>query len=451
MRKHPRRLSRSFVERVQEVGRYGDGRGGHGLTLMVRPKAGGGLRKGWLQRLTIDGELATIGLGSFPIVTLGMARDAALANRQAVWQGRDPRVRNEPGVLSFDVAAERVIQEHLGSWKNGDSTAAEWRQMFNVYSKPLMKKRIDAIGTADVLDVLRPIWNEKRPTAKLLRQRIGTVLKWAMAHGLRHDNPAGDAIAEALPKNGHRIVHRKALPFGRLPEAIEAMREVPAAISTKLAMEFLILTAARSGEIRKARWDEIDWASHTWTLPPERMKTGKEHRVPLSSGALVVLAQARELKDGSGLVFPGPNRQSGMLSDKTLGRLVSRANLDAVPHGMRSSFRDWAAECSDIPSEIVEHALAHVEGSASERAYRRTDYFERRRTLMQDWSDYLGYPSAQGRMTSWEAMGSWAAMTMIKPVDGIGSQVKQHSDMVGAKTTDSLVEEHPNARKRMSV
>ena len=437
MGKRPERLSRTFVERVTKPGRYGDGRGGYGLTLMVRPKAGGGIRRSWLQRLTIEGEPVTIGLGPFPLVTLGMAREAALANRQAVWQGRDPRVRNEPGVPSFEAAAERVIRDHQGSWKHGAATADKWRQIFSTYAKSILKKRVDAIGSTDVLAVLLPIWNTKRPTAKLLRQRIGTVMKWAMAHGLRHDNPAGDAISEVLPRNGQQTVHRKAVPHGHLAEAIEAMCEVPSAISTKLAIQYLILTASRSGEVRKARWDEIDMGARTWTIPPERMKTGKEHRVPLSSGAVMVLKLAEEhVKDGSGLVFPGPNRQSAMLSDKTLGRLLSRANVDAVPHGMRSSFRDWAAECSDLPGEIAEHALAHVEGSASERAYRRTDYFERRRVLMQDWSDYLGYPSAQGRMTSWEAMGSWTAMTMIKPVEGVEPQVKQHLDMVVAKTID---------------
>ena len=392
---HPQRLSRSFVERVNEPGRYGDGRGGFGLTLIVRPRAGGGVRKIWAQRLTIDGAPVDIGLGPYPVVTLKEARDAALKNRRAVWQGRDPRRKKDTRVPTFEEAAEKVIKAHQDSWKSGSELPGRWRQMFRDYAKTIARKRVDSIGSADVLAVLLPIWNEKRATAKQLKQRIGAVMKWAIAEGLRADNPAGEAIVEALPKNGKRTVHHKALHHSKMGAAVEAIRtQTYASRSASLALEFLILTATRGGEVRGARWSEIDMENRTWTIPAERMKTKREHRIPLSSGAMLVLMLADEIRDGSGLVFPSTYRGK-QLSERTLGRLLINARLDCVPHGMRSSFRNWAAECSDVPREIAEHALAHVEGSASELAYLRTDYFERRRTLMQDWSDYLMYPPAE--------------------------------------------------------
>lgn len=392
---HPQRLSRSFVERVKEPGRYGDGRGGFGLTLIVRPRASGGVRKTWAQRLTIDGMPVDIGLGPYPVVTLGEARDAALDNRRAVWQGRDPKRKKDTRVPTFEEAAEKVIKAHQDSWKAGSQLPSRWRQMFRDYAKPIARKRIDAISSADVLSILLPIWNTRRATARQLKQRIGKVMQWAMAEGLRSDNPAGEAIKGGLPRNGKPTQNHRALHYSKMGAAVEAIRtQTYASRSASLALEFLILTATRGGEVRGARWSEIDMDEWTWLIPSTRMKNGKEHRIPLSSGAMLVLMLADEIRDGSGLVFPS-TYQGKQLSQRTLGRLLINARLDCVPHGMRSSFRDWAAECSDVPREIAEHALAHIEGSASELAYRRTDYFERRRALMQGWSDYLMYPPAE--------------------------------------------------------
>ena len=390
-------LSKTFVERVKKPGRYGDGRGGFGLSLLVRPRAGGGVRKIWAQRLTIDGKPVDIGLGPYPVVTLKEARDAALENRRAVWQGRDPRRKKDAGVPTFEEAAEKVIKAHQDSWKTGSDLPGRWRQMFRVYAKAIAKKRVDSIGSADVLTVVMPIWNEKRATARQLRQRIGAVMKWAIAAGLRSDNPAGEAIVEALPKNGKRTVHHRALHYSKVGAALEAIRaQTHASTASILALEFLILTATRGGEVRGARWDEIDMEGRGWLIPSSRMKNKREHRVPLSIGAMRVLMLADEIRDGSGLVFP--STQAGKrMSERTLGRLLISAGVECVPHGMRSSFRDWAADCSDVPREIAEHALAHVEGSASELSYRRTDYFERRRTLMEAWSDYLMFPLEEFR------------------------------------------------------
>ena len=221
-----------------------------------------------------------------------------------------------------------------------------------------------------------------------VRHRTSAVMKWAIAEGYRSDNPAGDAVTAALPKGGHTTTHHRALPYSEVGAAIATVRNTGAWWSTKLAFEFLTLTATRSQEVRLAQWTEIDWDSATWTIPESHMKAGREHRVPLSRQAVAVLEAARgQAPDGTGLIFP--SQRGKALADSTISKLVRENHIACVPHGMRSSFRDWAAECSDEPLEIAQHAIAHVEGSASEKAYRRTDYFDRRRTLMQQWADYV--------------------------------------------------------------
>ena len=237
--------------------------------------------------------------------------------------------------------------------------------------------------------VLMPIWNEKPETARRVRQRISTVMKWAVAQGYRADNPAGDAIGAALPRhNGKSKHHHRALPHGEVAAAIETVRSSGAGIAVKLAFELLILTAARSGEVRLATWEEIDKDSRTWTVPATRMKAGLEHRVPLSGRTLAILDEARAIDDGSGLIFPGM-RVGKPLSDMTLSKLMRDLGLDGVPHGFRSSFRDWAAECTNAPPAVMEAALAHTVRNKVEAAYNRTDLFERRRTLMDQWAAYL--------------------------------------------------------------
>ena len=388
--KHPAKLSKSFVERVPQPGRFGDGRGGHGLSLLVKPRASGGWAKSWSQRIIIDEKICNLGLGPYPLVSLEEAREAALRNRRMVWQGRDPR-RKESKVPTFAEVANKVIAIHAESWRDNGKSAAQWRASLRDYAMPVIgNKRIDRIGTADVLAVLTPIWTSKRETARRVRQRIGAMMKWAVAAGLRDDNPAGDAIGEALPKNGqHRKQHRRALPHGEVSAALATVGGSNAYPQTVYALEFLTLTATRSGEVRGAKWDEIDLESKTWTIPPERMKTGVEHRVPLSTGALAVLEKARELGGGSGLVFPS-TRRGKPLSDNTISKLMREQGINCVPHGLRSSFRDWAAE-SGVSRDVAEAALAHMVKSQVEAAYFRSDLLAARVKLIQDWSNYLGY------------------------------------------------------------
>ena len=387
MYKRPTMLSATFVKNVNVPGRYGDGRGGLGLTLLVKPSSRRGCRKSWGQSIRINGRKTTLGLGTYPVITLAMARERALDNARAIAQGRDPR-RASNAVPTFAKAAEIVLAIHAVNWKPGSRSEHTWRTSLRDYALPrLGTMRVDAVTTADVMAVLLPIWSTKRETARRLRNRIGAVMKWAVAQGYRIDNPAGDAISAALPKTGVRIEHRKALPYAEVGAALRGVRDSGAYRGLVLAFEFLVLTAARSGEVRGARWTEIDTDAAVWTVPGERMKAGREHRVPLSDRALAVLDEARQLTDSAALVFPSA---TGRIPSQTgMAKLLRKVGIDAVPHGFRSSFRDWAAECTEAPREVCELALAHVNSDRVEAAYRRSDLFERRRTLMQQWADYL--------------------------------------------------------------
>ena len=355
------------------------------LVLAVQPS---GSRQ-WVQRLVIRGRRRELGLGGFPLVSLAEAREAAFHNRKLARQGGDPLAhKRKSEVPTFEEAARTVIAIHRSGWRNAKH-AAQWDSTLREYAFPRLGKRpVSDIDTKDVMAALLPIWTEKPETAKRVRQRIGTIMKWAIAQGHRTDNPAGEALGAALPKTGNGKRHHAALPHAKVADAIEAVRGSGAGIAVKLAFEFLVLTAARSGEVRLATWDEIDTDARTWTIPAERMKANQEHRVPLCARAMQILAEARALEEASGLVFPG-RRASKPLADLTLSKLMRDLNIDAVPHGFRSSFRDWAAERANAPPAVAEAALAHTVRNKVEAAYNRTDLFERRRKLMDQWAGYL--------------------------------------------------------------
>ena len=247
---------------------------------------------------------------------------------------------------------------------------------------------MNEIGRKHVVEVLAPIWTTKAETARRVRQRIRSVMDRAIALEYVDYNPAGDAINGALARQRRTKNHHRALPYGNLPAALQAIREFTASPSVKLGFEMLALTACRSGEVRGMTWDEVDFQGATWTVPWERMKAGNPHRVPLSRRALVIQEEARSLSDGNGLVFLVP-RSRGVLSDMVFTQLLRRLALDFVPHGLRSSFRDWAAEKTDAPHAVVERALAHTVGHATEAAYLRSDFLEQRRDLMENWSVFL--------------------------------------------------------------
>ena len=286
-------------------------------------------------------------------------------------------------------AADKVIEMRTPGWKNGGNTAKQWRASFRDCAMPRGGAcRVSGITSAEVISILLAIWSTKLVTAKKVRGRIGSVMKWSIANGFRDDNPAGDAVGAALPKNGAPPAHFRALPHGEVAGALAKVRASGAYRATVLAFEFLVLTACRSGDVRGATWDEIDVGNEVWAIPGVRIKAYRTHRVPLSSGARVILLQSEELRDRSSLVYPSVTGRA--LSDSTISKLVREDGFAAVPHGFRSSFRDWCGECSGAPRDVAEAALAHAVGGV-EGACARSDLFERRRTLMQAWSDYLGY------------------------------------------------------------
>ena len=380
--KRPKKLSATFVKNVSEPGRYGDGRGGFGLSLLVKPMANGRVSKTWAQRLRINGRLTSVGLGRFPLVNLKEARQTAIENARAVTRGENPRANNS--IPSFLEAAEKVLEIHRPTWKNL-RTGKDWESSLHLYAAKLHNKRVDTINTADVMTCLIPIWTDKPETARRLRRRLSAVFKWSVAQGYRSDDPAGAAISKALPRSNGQARHMKALPYTEVSDALAKVRASGAHPGTKLCFEFLVLTATRSGEARLATWDEIDFEKKIWTIPPERMKMAREHRIPLSKHALKVLAKAQKLADGSGLIFPSITGKP--LSDNTLSKLLRDLKIPAVPHGFRSSFRNHAGERS-VPREVAEACLAHVVGGV-EGSYFRSDLFQLRRKVMQNWASYL--------------------------------------------------------------
>ncbi len=384
--RHPERvLSAGFVRTVTKPGRYLDGLG---LSLLVT-KTGG---RCWIQRLTIAGRVRELGLGGYPLTSLAQAREKALENKRLIREGGDPLAeKHKAPIPTFAEAAAAVIDLHRPGWRNAKH-AAQWEATLSQYVFPrLGAQGVHTITTADILAVLAPIWHEKAETARRVRQRIGAVMKWAVAHGFRTDNPAGDMLSQALGRQADVTQHMRALPHREVATAIHTVQDSQAGMSTKLACEFLILTAARSGEVRLATWEEMNLEDKVWTVPAERMKAKRAHRVPLSERAAAILREAQVLADESGLVFPSTTGKP--LSNMTLSKLLKDLKIPAVPHGFRSSFRDWGQECTNAPRAVMEAALAHTIPDKTEAAYARSDLFERRRTLMEQWAAYLSQAS----------------------------------------------------------
>ena len=269
-------------------------------------------------------------------------------------------------------------------WTSQRNAAFANRQRARAGGDPLAEKRHgQGVPTADVLAILTPIWHEKSQLAQRVRQRIGAVMKWAVAMGYRPDNPAGDALGRQQTV----VQHMRALPHGAAADALATVRASQAAVTIKRAFEILVLTAARSGEVRLATWDEMDLDAGVWAIPAARMKAKRDHRVLLSGRALAILHDVPRLSDGTGLVFR--SRRGKPLSTVTLPRLTKELGIAAVPHGFRSSFWDWAAERTNTPREVVEAALAHTVQNPTEAAYARSDLFGRRRRLMDEWAASL--------------------------------------------------------------
>lgn len=372
-----------FVGRVQ------------GLALQVTAGSG----KSWLLRVMIAGKRREMGLGSYPGVSLAQAHAKASEAREMIRRGIDPiecqRVASNTlrasvaAALTFDQCAASYISAHEAGWKNAKH-AQQWNNTLAQLASPVMGSLlVRDVGLPHVLAVLEPIWRTKTETASRLRGRIELVLDWAAARGYRDGlNPARwrGHLDKLLPKPGKvaKVEHHLALAAADMAAFMLRLR---AAVGMGArALEFAILTAARSGEVRGARWTEIDRNEKTWLIPADRMKAGKEHRVPLSDAALALLDALPVIADNE-LVFPAP--RGGALSDMTLSAVMRRMEMDAVPHGFRSTFRDWASELTSYPRDVAEMALAHTIGDKVEAAYRRGDLFEKRRLMMADWAAFL--------------------------------------------------------------
>lgn len=365
-----------------------------GLALQV---TGTGARS-WVLRLTVAGKQREMGLGSFPSVSLAEARDKARGHRAKVQDGEDPIAARRAAQSSaaaqrgtqqtFASVAAQYIAQHGKSWKN-PKHAAQWTSTLQAYAHPVIGSLlVRDITTAHAIKVLEPIWTSKTETASRVRSRMELVLDFAAARGLREGpNPArwrGNLDA-ALPKPSKvaRVQHHAAVAVDAIAAFMARLKLQPGMGAR--ALEFAILTAARSGEVRGATWSELDLSQAIWTVPAPRMKSGREHRVPLSKSALRLL---RTLPRGgpADIAFPG---QRGALSDMSLTAVLRRMQVDATAHGFRSTFRDWASECTNYASEVAEMALAHAVGDKVEAAYRRGDLYEKRVQLMSDWAEFL--------------------------------------------------------------
>jgi integrase len=382
--RHPEKaLSAVRVRAIKASGRYTDG---NGLYLVV-DRSGA---KRWILRTVVRGKRCDIGLGGLRLVSLSQAREMAATYRKLARHGGDPlaeRRKERRTVPTFEQAARLVHAEHSAAWKN-PKHAAQWiNTLVDYVFSAFGDRRVDHIDSPDVLKVLSTIWLTKPETARRVRQRIGTVLDWAKAAGFRAgENPVG-GVGKGLPKQPDRDDHHAALPYAKVPEFIQTLRELDASEAAKLAFEFLILTATRTGEVLGAKWREVDFEQKTWTIPGERMKAARRHVVPLPERCLHILARAKELSGGGEYVFPGRS------TDKPLSNMVflmtlRRMGLSITTHGFRSSFRDWASERTSFPREVCEQALAHTVKDKTEAAYRRGDLLEKRRELMASWAAF---------------------------------------------------------------
>lgn len=401
MPRKARELTAIQVGRLREPGMHFAG-GVAGLGLQVLPTGG----RTWILRVRIGGRRRDMGLGGYPDVSLAEAREAARKARAVIRSGLDPieEARGARDALRADAAkattfrqaVEAYVAGHEAGWRNAKHRA-QWTSSLQRYAYPVIGDlSVGHVEMPHVLKILEPIWRDKTETASRIRGRIEQVLDWAAVRGLRQgQNPARwkGLLDKALPNPSKvsKPTHHRALPYAELPAFIQTLKTQQGIGA--VALHFVILTAARSGEVRGARWSEIDTADQIWTVPPGRMKAGREHKKPLSDAAMRLLKTVPRVS-GSDLIFPAA--RGGELSDMTLVGVLRRLKVDAVAHGFRSTFRDWVAEQTSHPSEVAEMALAHAISNKAEAAYRRGDLLEKRRRLAEDWADFCESRQSNG-------------------------------------------------------
>jgi integrase len=385
---------------ITKPGFHGDG-GGLYLSIVKGSRT-------WMFRYKRAGKGHWMGLGPDRLVSLADARDAAIDARRLLRKHIDPiehrrdqakaRATEAASAKTFEAVADEYIAAHKAGWKN-EKHGKQWRATLEAYAFPLFgQDPVSRVSVDDVLECLQPIWEAKPETASRVRGRIENVLDYAKTRGWRlGENPARwkghlDHLLPARAKIA-RVVHHAALPWANLPAVMASLSN--AAGTSALCLRFTVLTAARSGEARGARWNEIDLVAKVWMVPPDRMKAAQEHRVPLSDAALAILKTVAPLKsDDDGLVFPG-GKKGKPLSDVAVSKSLAAVASDVTVHGMRSTFRDWAAESTNYPREVAEAALAHTNRDKVEAAYRRSDLFDQRERLMRDWARYCTGPAVK--------------------------------------------------------
>ena len=383
------RMTALQAAKLKAPGRHSDG---GGLYLSI-DKAG---RRRWMLMYVRNGKRVELGLGSGRDLSLAAARNEAAALRASLAEGGDLKAERarEKGVPSFGDFADSYVEAMSPSWRN-PKHVRQWTMTLTTYAAPIRHLPVNEIKTADVLRVLQPLWSRTPETAERLRGRIENILSAAKAKGYRSgENPAvwRGHLDQLLPKR-QRLTrgHHAALPFDQAPAFMADLR-MRRAVAAR-ALEFTILTAARSGEVLGAEWDEFDLDRRLWLVPAGRMKAGREHRVPLTDRALAILTEVAELGT-TGFVFPGP-KPDAPLSSMAMSMLLRRMEADITVHGFRSTFRDWASEATSFPHEVCEMALAHTIGNKAEAAYRRGDLFEKRRKLMEAWATYCAIPKGE--------------------------------------------------------
>ncbi len=401
MPKKAKELSAIDIKRLIKSGHHAVG-GVSGLLLQVT-SAGA---RSWILRVMVGIRRRDIGLGGYPDVSLGQARERARELKEHIRQGVDPVEHRKAAkaalisasgkLISFSDAAYKFLSSKRSEFKNAKHSA-QWQTTLETYAFPMIGKlMVDRIELAHIVQILEPIWTTKTETATRLRGRIESVLTWATVSGFRKgENPARwkgnlDAV---LPKPGklQKVQHHKAVPWQQAALFMVDLRQCKGTAAK--ALEFLILTATRSGEVRGAQWQELDLQAKIWTIPSERMKAGKEHVIPLCDDAVNLLKELPRF-EGNDLIFPAA--RGSQLSDMTLSAVMRRMKVDATPHGFRSTFLDWCSESTNYPNEVAEMALAHTISDSVERAYRRGDLLAKRKHLMDDWCRYLNNPVPSG-------------------------------------------------------
>lgn len=376
-----KKLKARFVDSIKEPGKYYDA---NNLFLRVY-KAGS---KNWVQRFTVDGKRREIGLGNANLVPLSEARELAFDNLRMVKKGIDPLAVTEKkrSIPTFEEAAFKVYEINRPSWRN-EKHSAQFISSLKAYAFPeIGKMKVNTIETKDILAILTPIWVTKAETASRVRQRLSTVLKYCKAQKWCADDPADRDIIEALPKQARKSIHMKSMDYREVASFLKEMRNSSAGMTTKLALEFTILNASRSGEVRYAKWDEID--EKIWTIPAERMKANIAHRIPLTERCLEILEKAKSISLGSDYIFYGYKKDKP-LSENTFNKLIKELGFDIHTHGFRTSFKTWTQEQTNYPREVAEKQLAHSLSNKAEAAYARSELIEKRQAMLEAWNSYL--------------------------------------------------------------